>query len=132
VSAGVFETFDPQALAALQARDIPRVCASDYFSKTEASDALVDEELARWDAYLAQFAKLTDARCLCCGNQLRCPLGMGIFGGFAWDLVHGEGHCVHCRYPMRGHHIVEGLGKIRNLFLPYHPSGLSFAPKEAL
>ena len=130
MSVEVFETFDQHALAALQARDVPRVRAADYFSKDAAADATADEELARWDDYLSKFAKLTDARCLCCGTSLRCPLGMGIFGGFEWGFVHGEGHCATCRYPMRGHHVVEGLGKIRNLFLPYHPSGLSFAPKE--
>lgn len=122
----VFETFDPQALAALQARDVPRVRAVDYFSKTEASDATTDEELARWDDYLSKFARLTDGQCLCCGKSLRCPLGMGLFGGFEWGLAHGEGHCAHCRYPMRGHHRVDGLGTIRNLFLPYHPSTLAF------
>lgn len=129
----VFETFDRTALAALQARDVPRVRAADYFSKSPdaADDAALDDEMARWDAYLAQFARLTDAKCLCCGTSLRCELGLGIFGGFEWGLAHGEGHCSYCRYPMRGHHRVEGLGTIRNLFLAYHPSGLSFAPEEA-
>lgn len=130
MSVEVFETFDRDALAALQARDVPRVRAADYLSKTETSDATSDEELARWDDYFAKFAKLVDARCLCCGHSLRCYLGMGLFGGFEWGMVHGEGQCVHCHYPMRGHHSVDGLGAIRNLFLPYHPSGLSFAPKE--
>lgn len=130
MSAEVFETFDRAALAALQARDVPRVRAADYFSKEPDAGAEVDQELARWDDYLAGFAKLTDAKCLCCGTSLRCVLGLGFFGGFEWGLAHGEGHCSHCRYPMRGHHIVEGLGKIRNLFLPYHPSTLSFAAKE--
>jgi hypothetical protein len=130
VIAEVFSRFDWSALAALQARDVPRVRASDYLSKTPESDAEADEELARWDTYFGKFAKLTDASCLCCGNSLRCYLGMGLFGGFAWGMVHGEGHCAYCGYPMRGHHIVDGLGAIRNLFLPYHPSELSFAPKE--
>lgn len=128
--AEVFETFDQQALAVLQARDVPRVRASDYLSKSPEADAEADEELARWDDYFAKFAKLTDATCLCCGKSLRCTLGMGLFGGFEWGLAHGEGHCAYCRYPMRGHHRVDGLGTISNLFLPYHPSGLSFAPKE--
>lgn len=130
MTAEVFEIFSREALAALQARDVPRVRAVDYFSRADEADATADEELARWDEYLSKFAKLTDGRCLCCGTSLRCPLGMGIFGGFEWGLAHGEGHCATCRYPMRGHHSVEGLGKIRNLFLAYHPSGLSFAPKE--
>lgn len=130
MTAEVFSTFDQQALTALQARDIPRVRAANYFSKTDAADAESDQELARWDAYLAQFAKLTDAACICCGNRLSCALGMGLFGGFEWGLVHGEGHCAYCRYPMRGHHRVNDLGTIRNLLLPYHPSTLSFAPKE--
>jgi len=130
VSVEVFETFDQQALAALQARDIPRVRAADYLSKGPDADAEVEQELARWDAYFAKFGKLTDAKCLCCGTQLSCKLGMGMFGGFEWGLAHGEGHCAHCGYPMRGHHCVDGLGKIRNLFLPYHPSELSFATEE--
>jgi hypothetical protein len=67
---------------------------------------------------------------LCCGKSLRCHFGMGLFGGFEWGLAHGEGHCTYCHYPMRGHHLVEGLGTIRNLFLAYHPSGLSFDLKE--
>jgi hypothetical protein len=129
-SAKVFETFDRQALVVLQARDVPRVRAADYLSKTPESDAEADEELARWDDYFAKFAKLTGAACLCCGNSLRCHLNMGLFGGFEWGLAHGEGHCAYCRYPMRGHHVVDGLGTIRNLFLPYHPSTLSFAPEE--
>ena len=130
MSTEVFETFDRTALVALQARDIPRVRAAQYLSKLESAGPEVDEELARWDAYFAQFAKLTDAKCLCCGTTLSCGLGMGIFGGFEWGLAHGEGHCAHCRYPMRGHHCVDDLGTIRNLFLPYHPSTLSFASKE--
>lgn len=126
----VFETFDRQALSVLQARDIPHVRAADYLSKSPESDTEADEELARWDDYFAKFAKLTDATCLCCGKSLRCGLGMGLFGGFEWDFVHGEGRCAYCHYPMRGHHRVDGLGTIKNLFLPYHPSTLSFAQKE--
>jgi len=125
-----FEVFDRDALAALLKREVPRIRASDYFSKTPESGERVDEELARWDAYLSQFAKLTDAKCLCCGTSLRCPLGMGLFGGFEWGLVHGEGHCATCRYPMRGHHCVKDLGTIHNLFLPYHPSVLAFPREE--
>lgn len=127
-----FETFTPEALAALQQRAVPRVCAADYFSKPADAGAAADEELALWDDYLSRFAKLTDGTCLCCGKSLRCHLGMGLFGGFEWGLVHGEGHCTYCRYPMRGHHRVDGLGTIRNLFLPYHPRSLSFpaATKE--
>ena len=122
----VFDTFDRTALAALQARDIPRVRAADYFTKAPDAGAEADQELAQWDAYFAGFAKLTDAKCLCCGTSLRCELGLGIFGGFQWGMAHGEGHCAHCGYPMRGHHIVKDLGTIRNLFLAYHPSTLSF------
>jgi hypothetical protein len=121
-----FETFDRTALEVLQRRDVPRVRASDYFTKVPDAGAEVDDELARWDAYLSQFAKLTDAKCLCCDTSLRCYLGMGFFGGFEWGLAHGEGHCSHCHYPMRGHHRVDGLGTIRNLFLSYHPSVLGF------
>ena len=126
----VFETFGHEALAALKSRDIPRVRAAQYFSKNAETDNEADQELARWDEYLSQFAKLIDAKCLCCGNALSCCLGMGIFGGFEWGLAHGEGHCAHCHYPMRGHHRVEGLGTIRNLFLQYHPSTLAFAIGE--
>jgi len=122
-----FSTFNREALATLQKRDVPRVRASDYLSKNADADATTDEELACWDTYLAQFAKLTDAVCLCCGVSLRCPLGMGVLGGFVWGLEHGEGHCALCRYPMRGHHQVKDLGTIRNLFLAYHPSTLSFS-----
>ena len=130
MSEDVFSTFDRHALAALQARDVPRVRAADYFSKTESTDAEGDQELARWDIYFAKFAKLTDAKCLCCGTQLSCRFRMGIFGGFEWGFVHGEGRCACCHYPMRGHHRVDDLGTIRNLFLPYHPSALSFAHTE--
>lgn len=127
-----FETFDRDALTALQARDVPRVRAADYLSKAPDADAQTDVELARWDDYLSKFAKLADGRCLCCGIRLGGHLlerAMGLVGGVEWGLAHGEGHCSRCGYPMRGHHIVEGLGRILNLFLPYHPSGLSFAPK---
>ncbi len=125
-----FETFDAGALAALQKREIRRVRAADYLSKTDESGAGADDELARWDAYFSQFAKLTDAKCLCCGTSLRCPLGMGIFGGFEWGLAHGEGHCAMCRYPMRALHRVKDLGTIHNLILPYHPSVLGFPHEE--
>lgn len=121
-----FETFDRDALASLQARDVPRVRAADYLSKGSDAGAEADEELVKWDTYFAGFAKLTDAKCLCCGTSLRCVLGLGFFGGFEWGLAHGEGHCSYCRYPMRGHHHVDGVGTIRNLFLAYHPSALSF------
>ena len=134
-NAEVFPAFNREALAALQARDIPRMRAADYFEKadkaqTPEEETALEDELARWDAYLAQFAKLTGGQCLCCGARLSCPLGMGLLGGFEWGLEHGEGHCVHCHYPMRGHHRVADLGTIRNLFLPYHPSMLSFGLKE--
>jgi hypothetical protein len=125
MNAEVFHTFDRHALAALQARDVPRVRAADYFSKKPDGGAEADQALERWDAYFARFAKLTDARCLCCGTSLRCALGMGLFGGFEWGLAHGEGRCAHCHYPMRGHHRVEDLGVIRNLFLAYHPRELA-------
>jgi hypothetical protein len=134
----MFETFTPEALAVLQTIDVPRVRASDYFSKPEGAgeeaEALADDELSRWDAYLSQFARLTEAQCLCCGTPLRCAFGLGLLGGFEWGLAHGEGHCSRCRYPMRGHHRVDGLGTIRNLFLAYHPSTLSFSgsTKETL
>jgi hypothetical protein len=121
-----FETFDAEALAALQALDVPRVRATGYFTKTEDANSTADEERARWDAYFSQFAKLANAVCVCCGKSLRCYVDMGLFGGFEWGRVHGEGHCRFCGYPMRGHHRVEGLGTIRNLFLAYHPSTLSF------
>lgn len=121
-----FETFDRDALAALQARDVLRVRAADYFAKEPGAGAEADQEFAQWDAYLAGFAKLTDAKCLCCGTSLRCVLGLGFFGGFEWGLAHGEGHCSSCHYPMRGYHHVDGLGTIRNLYLAYHPSALSF------
>ncbi len=130
MSSEVFETFDHVALAALQARDIPRVRAADYFSKGPDAAAEADQELARWDAYFSGFAKLTDAKCLCCGTSLRCVFGLGFFGGFEWGLAYGEGHCSYCRYPMRGHHRVDDLGTIHNLFLAYHPSTLAFAAKE--
>lgn len=130
-----FATFNREALAALQARDVPRVRAADFFDKkgdearTPEEEAALDQELARWDTYLAAFAKSTDGKCLCCGTSLSCPLGMGVFGGVEWGLTHGEGYCAHCGYPMRGHHRVKDLGTIKNLFLPYHPSELSFEPK---
>lgn len=120
-----FEAFTREALACLQRRDVPRARASDYFTKREDAGPEADAEWARWDAYFSQFAKLIDGRCLCCGTSLRCALGMGIFGGFEWGFVHGEGHCSRCHYPMRGHHQVAELGTIRNLFLPYHPSTLA-------
>ena len=129
-SVEIFETFDRRALAALQARDVPRVRAGRYFSKEPGAGAEVDDQLAQWDTYLAVFAELTDATCLCCGTNLRCVFGLGLFGGFEWGLAYGEGHCSRCHYPMRGHHKVEGLGTIHNLFLPYHPSALSFPTED--
>jgi hypothetical protein len=130
VSVEIFETFDRRALAALQARDVPRVWAADYFTLKEDADAEDARALARWDDYLAGFAKLTDAKCLCCGTSLRCVFGLGFFGGFEWGQAHGEGHCSTCHYPMRGYHRVDGLGTIPNLFLPYHPSEFAFTAKE--
>lgn len=141
ITAETFETFNREALAALQQRDVPRVRASDYFTKLEESrtpedEAATDDELERWDDYLSKFAKLVDGKCLCCGTRLGGHLlerAMGLVGGVEWGLAHGEGHCSRCCYPMRGHHRVEGLGRIQNLFLPYHPSTLSFSAdmKEA-
>ena len=133
----VFETFDRTALAALQARDVARVRAADYFTKKDDADAEADAELARWDDYLAGFAKLEGGRCLCCGDRLGGSIlerAMGTVGGVEWGLAYGEGHCSRCGYPMRVHHRVEGLGRITNLILPYHPSTLSFPVdmKEAL
>ena len=126
--------FDRQTLAALQARDIPRVRAADYFSKTEAADAETDQALAGWDSYLQQFARMEQGICICCGQCLAAlslrGIDLMIGGGFEWGLTHGEGRCRYCLYPMRGHHQVDGLGTIQNLYLPYHPSVLSIAPQE--
>jgi hypothetical protein len=126
----MFEQFNQEALEALKTRDLPRVRAADYFTKDDDAPPEADEQMAQWDEYLSKFVKLTDGKCVCCGISLRCALGMGLFGGFEWGFAHGEGRCVHCHYPMRGHHKVEGLGTVNNLFLAYHPSGLSFAEKE--
>lgn len=134
MSKDVFTKFDRQALAALQARDVPRVRAADYLSKSTDAGAEADQELARWDVYFAQFARIEQGNCICCGQCLAAfsqrGLDLMIGGGFEWGTTHGEGYCRYCRYPMRGHHRVDDLGTIRNLFLPYHPSTLSIASKE--
>ena len=138
MSKDVFTKFDRQALAALQTRDVPRVRAADYLSKPANAEAEAEaeaaQELARWDAYFAQFARIEQGNCICCGQCLAAfsqrGLDLMIGGGFKWGTTHGEGYCRYCLYPMRGHHHVDDLGTIRNLFLPYHPSALSIAPKE--
>ncbi|TAL42611.1 MAG: hypothetical protein EPN91_07905 [Salinibacterium sp.] len=134
-----FSQFNRAALAALQARNLPRVRGTTYFSVgaelvTPEEIATAEQCLVDWDAYLAGFAAITDALCICCGKSLAAfaldALSLTIGGGFEWGMVHGEGYCRYCKYPMRGHHRVKDLGAIHNLFLPYHPSVLSFDAQE--
>lgn len=128
-----FPKFNREVLKALKARDLPKLRAADLFSKTDAprtpeEEADANKELDAWDAYLAQFVA-RQPHCICCGTDLRCPLGMGWMGGFEWGLAHGSGHCRFCGYPMQGHHRVKDVGTIKNLFLQRHPETLSFVDK---
>lgn len=40
--------------------------------------------------------------CPICTHELS-----GLFGSFAWAIVHGEGFCNNCRFPVRLYHYLE-------------------------
>lgn len=116
-----FEEFDRESLAALQARNLPRLTGANLFTANPSGDATAAaESMKSLDAYFASFTR-DDGKCICCGWKLG-----GFVGSFTWGLVHGEGHCARCRYPVRAIHRVEGVVTLSMFPLPYHPSELSF------
>ncbi len=81
--------------------------------------------LAELREYFHTFATPTKgkhgAECPNCGSAIG-----GMFGSFEWGLVHGEGRCSICHWPMRAYHFIKDkdgkdVATIRNLVLPYHP-----------
>lgn len=81
--------------------------------------------------YLYDFA--APNKCPQCGESLG-----GMFGSFAWGLVHGEGRCTgprfsgdSCNWPVRGYHRIkdkdgkEIFDRVIELLLPYHPNHVS-------
>ncbi len=131
----IFDKFDRKSLAALRARNLPRVIATDLFDPTPATDpeaiANVAAEMAIADDYLKAFTRAKDG-CVCCG----AVQGGLLFGFFTWGLAHGEGYCSQCGYPGRAVHRIGDIGVLRHFILQYHPDALSFdeethAPSEA-
>jgi hypothetical protein len=95
----------------------PEPCTSaDLFKPKEGAPEPTPEEaeaLAEFtydaDTYLAYFVKppsATEALCFHCGSNL-LPDMVDQFlerGGFSWSLVHGEGTCNCCKWPVRVYH----------------------------
>lgn len=131
-----FEKFDEAALHALIERALPAMRAVDVFTIGADGDPVAAEQcMLIADRYLSQFVGRViggDANnCICCETPLTgISLLGGIGGSFRWGIAHGEGSCARCGYPARAIHAIEGVARIANLVLQYHPSGLSFPRSE--
>lgn len=69
--------------------------------------------------------------CIMCGKPIN-----GFLGTFEWGIIHGEGKCSECGYPLRAVHVVkdedgEEVLRISRLILPYHPDGLERRETES-
>lgn len=130
-----FEKLDDAALAALKARNLPKLRAADIAFGADGEPAdKVAENMATLDGYLSHFVELGERDpvwgsrlCICCGASLTGLLT----GSFQWGLAHGEGSCCRCGYPARAIHRIDGIGTLSNLVLQYHPDELSFAAAKA-
>lgn len=107
-------------LAEMRERNLPKLTAADVFNGD-----LSDEERSQLDEYLSAFMLLgNDGECPRCETRIGGMLGM-LIGGFQWGLVHGEGYCNRCRWPIRAYHFPkEGPIERFELLLPYHPNAL--------
>lgn len=95
--------------------------------KTELTE---DDKIAL-DTYFRKFCR-PDGTCPGCRRELPNMMIEAMIGEsigktrLEWGLVHGEAFCVTCRYPYRGLHYNIGPFDRIQLFLAYHPSGLSY------
>lgn len=112
---------DPEKRAAITHLAFGEVLNVDPATPSDVCEALRE--------YFHAFATPTRGEhgdeCINCG----CAIG-GMLGSFEWGLVHGEGRCSVCHWPMRAHHFMKDkdggdLATLRNLPLPYHPDFVS-------
>lgn len=106
---------DLPTLDELQARNYPPADFDSIFKIKKGE--LPEEDREEIDEYLSHFVAEND--CIACGE----PVG-GLFGHFKWGIVHGEGYCANCGYPMRAIHKSVGCFEKFEKILQYHPDSL--------
>lgn len=117
-----------------QIKDTRNCSPLDLF-KQDGFEKLEQEEQAYIYNYLRQFLVPTEggdgfimgAPCNVCGKSLG-----GFVGTFKYFVIHGEGYCSNCQWPVRTHHYIkDGNGNdivtIRGFGLMYHPSVIEVA-----
>lgn len=125
-----------KTLAIMQSENYPTLLVENIMQielKKDTPEAIDEKENTTKiiQEYLNQFAN-TNGKCPCCNRDLG-----GILGTFRWGIVHGEGECGDCGYPVRGHHVIkneegETFLTFQNYMMPYHPNGLSEGSTMAL
>lgn len=66
-----------------------------------------DSDKTAMDSYLTQFAEPTEeGRCIKCDKKLLGSMVDQLMGGstFEWGLVHGQGRCRNCGWPVVLYH----------------------------
>jgi hypothetical protein len=149
----------------LLARQLPAVTLDQMLKIDLSDDATVEDRagLERWwkeegakiDTYLSSFVLglvLEDGKevagaggCPCCLAELG-----GFLGAFQWGLVHGEGTCSRCGWPVTAYHYLylddrgDRRGRLKpehrdqrgeadvtlRFMLPAHPSGVLLRGEE--
>lgn len=110
---------DPVALPHMRASDILKI-----------GDDTPKEYVEDLDAYFEPFVSETNS-CINCGAAMDgFKQALGLAEAYQWGLRHGEANCSGCGWPARGMHYIkdrngDDLLTIRNVFLPYHPDGVT-------
>jgi hypothetical protein len=91
--------------------------------RAEASDGAlpVEKEYAqRW--LPPRLDESGGVHCVGCGSLLTGGLSGLLLGTFDWGIVHGEGYCRECHYPVRMYHYLpDALGEERRINYPLQP-----------
>lgn len=106
-------------LKELQEQKIPRLDYKKVLTIDPEDKSLFKEADKKLTEYFSRFADFENN-----SNCIGCKRKFQMFMGLKWGFVHGEAHCVWCKYPYRGIHRIEDVINVSNVFLPYHPEDL--------
>lgn len=84
-------------------QDVEHATFANTFTIQEGE--LSDEEIAQLDKYLEHYAN-TEGKCVKCEKKLLGTMVDQLIGGstFEWGLVHGQGNCKNCGWPVVLYH----------------------------
>lgn len=86
----------------LRAEGVPRCTLADFVEvrnegTTHADYVEGELDIEAMEEHFSHYAK--PGPCICCGARLG-----GLIGMFEWGLVHGEGRCGACGWPVTAYH----------------------------